>query len=122
VTSKLLIFTTIILASNSRFFDVDDLVQGKSVVENDELKEIDVDDNNFLHWLFDDFELCMRKQCVEVVYGPQPFFRHPFEMLNVNMLVKHVLNHLKNYLITISFHVIDLKTFGLWIDAMVKPM
>jgi hypothetical protein len=30
-------------------------------VENDDLKEIDVDDNNFLHWMDDDFELCKHK-------------------------------------------------------------
>jgi len=34
---RLVVFTTAILASNSRFFDVASLVQGKSVVENDEL-------------------------------------------------------------------------------------
>jgi hypothetical protein len=55
--SKLVTFTTTILASNSRLFDVDDLVQGRSVMENDELKEVDVDDNNSLQWMFDDFEL-----------------------------------------------------------------
>jgi hypothetical protein len=26
-------------------------------VKNDELKEVDVDDNNSLQWMFDDFEL-----------------------------------------------------------------
>jgi hypothetical protein len=63
----LVAFTTTIIAS--RFFVVDYLVRDKSVVENNELKEIDVDDNNFLHWMFDDFEFCTHKQCVEVVYG-----------------------------------------------------
>jgi len=48
----LVAFTTTIIAS--RFFVVDYLVRDKSVVENNELKEIDVDDNNFLHWMFDD--------------------------------------------------------------------
>jgi hypothetical protein len=115
----LVAFTIAILASNSRFFDVDDLVRGKSVVENDELKEVDVDDNNFLHWTFDDFELCKCEQCVEVVYGAQP--RHPLEVLNVNTLAKHVFNHLKNCLITINLHVINPKTLGLPIDATVKP-
>ncbi len=66
-------FTTTILASNSKLFYVDGLIQGKIIVKNDELKEIDVDDNNFLHCMFTDFELCKHKQCLEVVYGAQPF-------------------------------------------------
>ncbi len=89
-------------------------------MENDELKEVDVDDNNFLYCTFDDFELCKCEQCVEVVYGSQP--RHPLEVFNVNTLAKHVFNHLKNCLITINLHVINLKILGLSIDATVKPM
>ncbi len=105
-------FTTAILVSNSRFFDVDGLVQDKNVVENDKLHEIDVDD----------FELCKRKQRSEVVDCAQPFFPHPLEVLNVNTSTKHVFNHLKNCLITINLHMIDPKILGLLLDATVKPM
>jgi hypothetical protein len=54
--------------------------------------------------------------------GAQLLPQHPLEVSNVNMSAKHVFNHLKNYLITINFHVINPKILGLSVDAMVKSM